>query len=106
METLVGHLAGDLDFGKLPLTFRHAITVTLLLGIKYLWIDSLCIIQDSTSDWEAESAKMGDYYVLAQLVTCWSCGFEQPEWRDVQSLSAAFHSTPLPRRGRHCKYSV
>jgi hypothetical protein len=32
------------------------------LGINYIWIDALCIIQDNAADWELDSAKMGDYY--------------------------------------------
>jgi Heterokaryon incompatibility protein (HET) len=48
----------------LPATFQHAIAITRKLGIRYLWIDSLCIIQDSDeqSDWLRESARMGDVY--------------------------------------------
>ena len=46
----------------LPLTFQHAVTVTVRLGFRYLWIDSLCIIQDLLADWERESAIMGDIY--------------------------------------------
>ena len=32
------------------------------LGIRYLWIDSICIIQDSAADWEIESSQMTDSY--------------------------------------------
>ena len=32
------------------------------MGVRYLWIDSLCIIQDSTEDWQHESKLMGDVY--------------------------------------------
>jgi hypothetical protein len=39
-------------------TFRDAITVTQELGQQYLWIDSLCIIQDDPEDWKTESEKM------------------------------------------------
>jgi hypothetical protein len=46
----------------LPQTFRDAITVCRTLGVTFLWIDSLCIIQDSKEDWEVESAQMGNYY--------------------------------------------
>jgi hypothetical protein len=46
----------------LPIVFQQAILVARKLSIKYIWIDSLCIIQDSQSDWELESAKMCDYY--------------------------------------------
>ncbi|KAN0099845.1 Heterokaryon incompatibility protein (HET) domain containing protein [Hyaloscypha variabilis] len=52
----------DIPFSSLPANFRDAVTITRQLGIKYLWIDALCIIQDSTSDWEIESKKMGDVY--------------------------------------------
>jgi hypothetical protein len=41
---------------------QDAIRVTRELGIRYLWIDSLCIIQDSTEDWFTESSRMGDIY--------------------------------------------
>ena len=56
-----------IDFGSLPLTYREAILVTLYLGIRYLWIDSVCIIQDSREDWEIESAKMSNVYANAHL---------------------------------------
>jgi hypothetical protein len=47
---------------KLPRTFRDAITVTRRLGYRHIWIDSLCIIQDSPKDWSRESALMGKIY--------------------------------------------
>lgn len=43
-------------------TFRDAVIVTRALGVRYLWIDSLCIIQDSDEDWARESAKMAQVY--------------------------------------------
>jgi hypothetical protein len=46
----------------LPRTFRDAIVVTRRLGIQYLWIDSLCIIQDSLDDWRVQSALMAEIY--------------------------------------------
>jgi len=50
-----------------PATFQDAIKVTRALGFKYIWIDSLCIIQDSTNDWISESAHMADIYTNATL---------------------------------------
>jgi hypothetical protein len=47
---------------ELPKTFREAISVTRRLGYSFLWIDSLCIIQDSAEDWRKEAAIMGDVY--------------------------------------------
>lgn len=47
---------------NLPQTFQDAIKLSRCLDIRYLWIDSLCIIQDSCEDWLDQSAVMGDIY--------------------------------------------
>jgi hypothetical protein len=52
----------NIPFSLLPKTFTDAIRITVLLGYSYLWIDSLCIIQDSTTDWLQESSLMGSTY--------------------------------------------
>ncbi|PVH72003.1 HET-domain-containing protein, partial [Cadophora sp. DSE1049] len=52
----------QIPWPSLSQTFQDSITLTRLLGIRYLWIDSLCIIQDDPVDWEIESAKMADVY--------------------------------------------
>ncbi|KAK4160520.1 heterokaryon incompatibility protein-domain-containing protein [Cladorrhinum sp. PSN259] len=52
----------SLPWKLLPNTFRDAIEVTSRLGIRYVWIDSLCIIQNSALDWQVESSKMADIY--------------------------------------------
>jgi hypothetical protein len=57
----------DIPFSILPQTFQDAVTVLEKLYIKYLWIDSLCIIQDSTADWKAEAAKMSKVYANSYL---------------------------------------
>jgi hypothetical protein len=44
-------------------TFQDAVIVARELNVRYLWIDSLCIIQDSFEDWAQESARMGQYYM-------------------------------------------
>lgn len=51
-----------LDLHDMPQIFLDAISVTRELGIKYLWIDCLCILQDRPEDWERESAVMGKVY--------------------------------------------
>ncbi|KAF2810865.1 HET-domain-containing protein, partial [Mytilinidion resinicola] len=43
-------------------TFLDAITVARRLGVRYLWIDSLCILQDSPEDWRIESSMMHEVY--------------------------------------------
>lgn len=58
----------SIDINDLPKNFQHAVSITKQLGYEYLWIDSLCIIQDDESDWEQESAKMGLVYSNAICV--------------------------------------
>lgn len=48
-------------------TIREAIELTHALGFHYLWIDALCIKQDSPSDWDAQSILMGQIYGNAEL---------------------------------------
>jgi Heterokaryon incompatibility protein (HET) len=49
----------------LPQTFQQAIMVARHLGCSLLWIDSLCILQDSINDWQAESRRMASIYLNA-----------------------------------------
>jgi hypothetical protein len=51
-----------IDIAELPKTFQDAIEISRRLDIRFLWIDSLCIIQDSKEDWLKESVIMGDIY--------------------------------------------
>jgi hypothetical protein len=57
-----------IPFEELPLSFQDAVTITRKLGYRYLWIDSLCIIQDSVEDWNVESGSMGHIY--SNAVVC------------------------------------
>lgn len=52
---------------NLPQTFQDAVIITRDLGIRYLWIDSLCIIQDSALDWEQEASRMASVYMNAYV---------------------------------------
>ncbi|ORY03404.1 heterokaryon incompatibility protein-domain-containing protein, partial [Clohesyomyces aquaticus] len=60
-ETLESHMRG-VKWRSLPQTFQEAILITRRLGLRYLWIDSLCIIQDDVEDWRKESAQMASIY--------------------------------------------
>lgn len=51
-----------IDSRKLSKTFQDALVITRELGLRYIWIDSLCIIQDEPKDFESESAKMSQVY--------------------------------------------
>ena len=57
----------SIPLSSLPKTFKDAVTITRSLGLRFLWLDSLCIIQDSHIDWTRESATMGDVYEAAHV---------------------------------------
>ncbi|OCK80553.1 HET-domain-containing protein, partial [Lepidopterella palustris CBS 459.81] len=65
-RTLTDHMVA-IHMTAMPKTYCDAITTTRKLGIQYLWIDSLCIIQDDTKDWEQEAARMASIYEGAQV---------------------------------------
>jgi len=61
LET-IHHFYKRIPMCDMPKTLRDAVIITRRLGYQYLWIDSLCIIQDSEEDWNAESAMMASVY--------------------------------------------
>ncbi|KAH8883109.1 HET-domain-containing protein [Thozetella sp. PMI_491] len=56
-----------IEWSSLCATFRDAVTVVRRLGLRYVWIDSLCIVQDDHEDWEKEAAKMATIYESGHL---------------------------------------
>lgn len=70
LRTLKGNkdafMAG-IPMAMLPKTFREAIIVCRQLSLRYFWIDSLCIVQDSVIEWERQLPKMANIYENAFL---------------------------------------
>lgn len=63
-------LCGGVAYSELPVAFQEAIEVIQQLSIKYLWIDSLCIMQEgsgSSEDWFSESGKMHEVYANCNI---------------------------------------
>jgi hypothetical protein len=58
----LSELIDGISIDTLPKTFQDAIYATWRFGVQYLWIDSLCIIQDSIKDWNVESSLMTQVY--------------------------------------------
>ncbi|GJC81644.1 hypothetical protein ColLi_04482 [Colletotrichum liriopes] len=56
-----------IELETLPQTLQDAVFMTRILGVRYLWIDSLCICQDDVKDWERESAQMAAVYSNSYL---------------------------------------
>lgn len=55
------------EITRFPQTIQDAIITVRKLGIKYLWVDALCIIQDDEKDWKEEASRMGWIYANAYL---------------------------------------
>jgi hypothetical protein len=99
-STLQAFLDG-LDVDGLPLTFQQAIMLTKSLGIEYIWIDSLCIIQDDENDWANECTRMTSVYMNSFInIGANAAGdsrgglFQQRSWKSVNPLSV--HLTYIP----------
>ncbi len=76
----------NIAYDILPKTLQDAIKVTANLGYKYVWIDSLCIIQDDEADKSFEISQMPLIY--SQAIVTIAAG----------NASAAEHGFLLPRR--------
>ncbi|OBS23336.1 hypothetical protein FPOA_03885 [Fusarium poae] len=56
-----------LSWDCLPKTFQDALKIASWLGLNWIWIDSMCIIQDSRSDWKFETKVMDEIYAGAKV---------------------------------------
>lgn len=96
----------NLDVSSLSKTAQDAIHTTKLLGYRYLWIDALCIIQDSEEDKVRELSSMSDIYhnssltIVAANASSSEQGFLHPRqpphafqipfWATDEKLSSAY----------------
>ncbi|KAF3075117.1 hypothetical protein CFAM422_003068 [Trichoderma lentiforme] len=96
IESLPAHLE-TIPWDRLPKTFQDAAKVSVWLGIKYLWIDSLCIIQDSSDDWKVQAAQMCEIYsgAYVTLAAAWSADSDVGLFRE----SASFKVQPATHLG-------
>jgi hypothetical protein len=60
-STIEANLKG-ITVSELPKTFQDAIDIARKLEVRYIWIDSLCIVQDSASDWERHVSEVAHIY--------------------------------------------
>ncbi|KAK0652803.1 heterokaryon incompatibility protein-domain-containing protein [Cercophora newfieldiana] len=65
---------GALSSLRMPKTIKDAITVCKQLDIRYLWVDSLCIVQDSLNDVKEQVSNMHTIYSQAYLTIVVSAG--------------------------------
>lgn len=89
-----------ISWATLPPTLQDAVTTTRKLGLEYLWIDSVCIVQDDEKDWQVESMQMAAVYAHAHVTLCAALGLDTRtgifSQRDTESLS---HILTITYRG-------
>jgi hypothetical protein len=84
----------------LPKSFQHAFHITFLLNFRFIWIDSLCIVQDNPEDWKAQASMMGSVYKNAccNIAATWAANgndgcFMEKESRIITLDFGLDHST-------------
>jgi hypothetical protein len=83
-------LRTGIDVAELAKTTREAAELTHALGLEYLWIDALCIKQDSVSVWEEQSSQMTQVYSNSELtlIAARSSGVETGSFRPAAACVA------------------
>lgn len=101
-----------IPLSELPRTFRDAIDIARSLGLRYLWIDSLCIVQDSEPDWSAHVGYMASIYENAYLTLAAGASedddggfFAVPQERFARPHLLALELDGVPRN-IYVRYSV
>jgi hypothetical protein len=59
-----------IPLNNLPRVIDDTVKTARALSIRYVWIDALCIVQDSIGDWEQEARLMGSVYSNALVTIC------------------------------------
>ncbi|KAF3810386.1 hypothetical protein GCG54_00000432 [Colletotrichum gloeosporioides] len=92
----IGAFSRSIPWADLTKTFKDAMLLTKHLGIRYIWIDCLCIVQNDAQDWAVEASRMASVYANAHL-TISAMGATDGH----QGLFINTGSEPILRRGVH-----
>ncbi|KAI8721723.1 HET domain-containing protein [Fusarium sp. LHS14.1] len=85
--TNIDEYKNEIPWAELSKTFQEAIIFAGLMGVESIWIDSLCIIQNSAEDWSAEAVKMASYYCNSEFTIAATAS--------TDGAGGLYHSTPL-----------
>lgn len=95
----------EIRYDALSKTFQQAVVTTRILGFRYIWIDSLCIVQDSIDDWREEGLKMTDVYTGSYLNLAAAHSKDGHgglfQMRDPGKLQPIYINTDLEEVGNH-----
>jgi hypothetical protein len=91
----IEQLSECIDLNDLPKTYTDAITFCYKLGIRYPWLDALCIKQDDTDDWSREAVKMSTYYGQCFVCLAATQSFDHDGGCSVSSLQLLYEGLGL-----------
>lgn len=101
----ISEMRNGLPWDKLAKTIQEAIVFTRKLGIKYLWVDALCILQseglDDTfhkEDWSYEAGRFGQYYENAVLTIAATGAVSSDKGLFLPRLALKFNPKPVTFR--------
>ncbi|ETS73894.1 hypothetical protein PFICI_13760 [Pestalotiopsis fici W106-1] len=95
-ESTLTSFKQGIPWNIMPKTMQDAIIVTREMGVRYVWIDALCIVQahqGNDGDWRSEAENIGSYYrnalVTLSAVSALTCheGFLGPRPQTTYSIS-------------------
>jgi hypothetical protein len=95
-STNMDSFKSEIPFDLLPRTFQDAISFTRQLDVMFLWIDSLCIIQDDELDWQQQSAIMAEIYQNAYVALAATASSSADEGLYTPDNSLKLHDTDKP----------
>ncbi|KAK2730351.1 heterokaryon incompatibility protein [Colletotrichum kahawae] len=109
-QSNLAQLLAAIPTSTLPPLYQDAITITRSLGVRYLWIDSICIIQDEPqqTDWKKEVTRMGDVYANSMCnisaLDCQDASYPIFRDRSAAALNSPVVETDVHGNGQTAHY--
>lgn len=100
-ENIDTYATKGIPWDEIPLTFRDAILYTKRLEIDYIWIDTMCIIQQDGEDWGQESTRMFQYYSNAYITlgSTFATNCNEGFFSQKPNISSRLHLLDVKFRG-------
>jgi hypothetical protein len=97
-------MQNEIVWESLPRTIQDAIYLTRKFGYRFLWVDAVCILQDSPEDWQIESSRMRSIYsqaivTIAAAASPTASGGVLSLRPEIPGATLRFHDTMSPRSG-------
>jgi hypothetical protein len=102
-------LKNSIPTDGLAATTRDALVVARYMGIRYVWVDAICILQDSTEDWNRQASNMRRYYSDSLVVICASSAVKADAGLTTRTHSDRIIHLPTQTRSsvfRGCQVAI